>query len=143
MTMPHTSLEDIRASRLAGMTDDDRARYETKKAELAAALRTGIAIRDLRENAGLSQTDLAARMGIAQSAFARLEAGRSNITVATMVKLAVGLQGTVDIKVGPAGTVQITSKPARRSRAATTAGRVSRRRQPTGNTVPAEALMEA
>ena len=114
--MTHTSFEDIRARRRAAMGAADQAHYGVKKAELAAALRTGIAIRDTRKAAGLTQTELAARMGVAQSALARIEAGRTNITVATMVKVAAGLGTALDFTVGPDGSVAIGgSKPARRT----------------------------
>ena len=44
---------------------DERSYHDQRRAELRAALYAGIAIRDAREEAGLSQTELAARIGIA------------------------------------------------------------------------------
>ena len=62
-------------------TPEERTYHDQRRAELRAALYAGIAIRDAREEAGLSQTELAARIGIAQSALSRIEAGRANLTL--------------------------------------------------------------
>lgn len=45
-------------------------------------------VRELRLQAGLSQQALARQLGTTQSAVARLEAGRQNPTISTLVKLA-------------------------------------------------------
>lgn len=100
--MTHTSFEEIAARRGEQMDDTTRADYESKKAALAVALRAGIAIRDARENAGLTQTDLAARTGISQPALARIEAGRTNVTLATLVKVAAGLDTVLVLRVSAA-----------------------------------------
>jgi ribosome-binding protein aMBF1 (putative translation factor) len=68
-------------------TRAERARHDQRRAELRAALYAGIAIRDAREEAGLSQTELAARIGIAQSALSRIEAGRANLTLGTLQRV--------------------------------------------------------
>jgi DNA-binding XRE family transcriptional regulator len=94
------------------MDDVTGAAYESKKAALAVALRAGIAIRDARDNAGLTQTDLATRMGISQPALARIEAGRTNITLATLAKVATGLDSVLVLAVGAA---TVTLEPARPS----------------------------
>jgi ribosome-binding protein aMBF1 (putative translation factor) len=62
---------------------DELARKD-ETSEERAALYAGIAIRDAREEAGLSQTELAARIGIAPSALSRIEAGRANLTLGTL-----------------------------------------------------------
>jgi transcriptional regulator with XRE-family HTH domain len=108
--MPHTTFEDIRAKRLAGMDDADRTGYDAKKDALAIALRAGMAIRDVRETAGLTQTQLAARMGVAQSSLARIEAGRTNITLVTLTKIAKGL-GTQLVLEVDGGSLTITPSP--------------------------------
>ncbi len=54
-------------------TTAERATHDRRRAELRAAPRAGIAIRNAREEAGLTQTELAARIGIAQSALSRVK----------------------------------------------------------------------
>jgi ribosome-binding protein aMBF1 (putative translation factor) len=48
-------------------TRPERTYHDRRRAELRAALYAGIAIRDAREETGLSQTEVAARIGIAQT----------------------------------------------------------------------------
>ena len=49
----------------AAMTTQDAELHDRRRAELSAQLRTGIALRDAREGAGLTQTELAAKIEIA------------------------------------------------------------------------------
>ena len=98
--MTHTSFEEIVARRREKLDDLARADYDSKKAALVVAQRAGMAIRDAREDAGLTQTDLAARMGISQPLLARIEAGRTNITLATLAKVAAGLDTVLVLGVG-------------------------------------------
>ncbi|MGF1599868.1 MAG: helix-turn-helix domain-containing protein [Acidimicrobiales bacterium] len=51
---------------------------------------------ELRRSRGLSQTEVAARMGTSQSALARLEAGLADIRVSTLARYAAALD--VDIR---------------------------------------------
>jgi ribosome-binding protein aMBF1 (putative translation factor) len=60
-------------------------------ATLDATLRLGMAVRDARDSLGISQTELANRLGVAQSAISRIEAGRTNVSVKTLVAIAAGL----------------------------------------------------
>jgi transcriptional regulator with XRE-family HTH domain len=48
-----------------------------------------------RQRLGLSQTEVAARMGTSQSAVARLEAGRSDPRLSTLERYAAALDTTV------------------------------------------------
>ena len=57
-------------------------------ATLDANLRLGIAIRNARENLDVSQTELANWLGVAQSSVSRIEAGRTNVSVRTLVHIA-------------------------------------------------------
>jgi transcriptional regulator with XRE-family HTH domain len=54
-----------------------------------------------RRAAGLSQTEVAARMGTSQSAVARLEAGRGDVRVSTLERYAHALGLVVRFGVGP------------------------------------------
>lgn len=65
-----------------------------------AAERTGL-IRDLvaqRQAAGLSQTEVAARMGTSQSAVARLEAGATDVRASTLERYAAAVGGEIHWK---------------------------------------------
>jgi len=79
---------------------DERSYHDHRRAELRAALYAGIAIRDAREEAGLSQTELAARIGIAQSALSRIEAGRANLTLGTLQRVTRALGVSLTLGVG-------------------------------------------
>lgn len=50
---------------------------------------------DLRRRRGLSQTEVAARMGTSQSALARLEAGQSDARMSTIARYAAALDADV------------------------------------------------
>ena len=78
----------------------ERSDHDQQRAELRAALYAGIAIRDAREEAGLSQTELAARIGIAQSALSRIEAGRANLTLGTLQRVTDALGVSLTLGVG-------------------------------------------
>lgn len=81
-------------------TPDERRYHDRRRAELRVALYTGIAIRDARGEAGLSQTELAARIGIAQSALSRIEAGRANLTLGTLQRVTDALGLSLKLGVG-------------------------------------------
>lgn len=55
------------------------------------AVRLAMGIRDLREKRGLSQRELAGRLGTTQSAVARLEAGNVSPSLPTLDKAAEAL----------------------------------------------------
>lgn len=46
---------------------------------------------ELRRSRGLSQTEVAARMGTSQSALARLESGQADVRVSTLTRYAAAL----------------------------------------------------
>jgi transcriptional regulator with XRE-family HTH domain len=50
----------------------------------------------LRREAGLSQTEVAARMGTSQSAVARLEAGQGDLRLSSLERYAAALGRTID-----------------------------------------------
>lgn len=58
----------------------------------------------LRMDAGLTQAELAERMGTTQSAIARLEAGGTRPSLRTLEKLAVAVGHRLTIAIGPADT---------------------------------------
>jgi transcriptional regulator with XRE-family HTH domain len=55
----------------------------------------------LRRHHGLSQTEVAARMGTSQSALARLESGQSDTRMSTLVRYAAALGTNVGFALRP------------------------------------------
>lgn len=51
-----------------------------------------------RQAAGLSQTEVAARMGTSQSAVARLEAGTSDVRLSTLLRYAEAIGHVLDLR---------------------------------------------
>jgi DNA-binding XRE family transcriptional regulator len=54
-----------------------------------------------RRSAGLSQTEVAARMGTSQSAVARLETGEADVRVSTLERYAAAIGSQLDWRSGP------------------------------------------
>jgi transcriptional regulator with XRE-family HTH domain len=67
-----------------------RARIEAKTQELLNQLNT---IKQIREELGLSQTDLAQRLGVQQSTVSKLENDRSNLTLGKLATIVNALGG--------------------------------------------------
>ncbi|MGH9116307.1 MAG: helix-turn-helix domain-containing protein [Acidimicrobiales bacterium] len=53
-----------------------------------------------RRLVGLSQTDVATRMGTSQSAVARLEAGPADVRLSTLERYAAAIGRTIDVRLG-------------------------------------------
>jgi DNA-binding XRE family transcriptional regulator len=66
---------------------------------------------DHRRTRGLTQTEVAARMGTSQSAVARLEAGRGDARLSTLQRYAAALDHTVRFGVAPATPVDDGGAP--------------------------------
>jgi transcriptional regulator with XRE-family HTH domain len=56
---------------------------------------------DRRRQLGLSQTEVAARMGTSQSAVARFESGSGDVRLSTVERYAAALGRSLDWKLGP------------------------------------------
>lgn len=100
--MARTNWTDLKDKRLARMSAEERAEYDQACAEAQLAAEVGDRIRTAREAAGLSQRELAARMGTSQAAIARLEAGGVGATLTTLHRVAVALG--LELKVDPRPT---------------------------------------
>ena len=68
------------------MTPEERSRFDAAYAVMRLAFDVGEKIRDARERAGLSQRELATRMGTSQATVVRLEAGSGSVTLTTLRK---------------------------------------------------------
>lgn len=83
--MTRTSWDEVKAER----RDSTPRRRGYEKA--GRAIRLAMEVHALREKRGLSQRELAERLGTTQSAIARLEAGNVTPSLATLDKLADAL----------------------------------------------------
>ena len=89
---------ELKDRRLAAMTPSEREQFNETYSATRLALDVGEKIRDARDATGLSQRDLAARMGTSQAAVARLEAGGVGATLTTLQKVAAALDLTIAIE---------------------------------------------
>jgi len=96
----HLSWAEVKAGRRATLSEAERVASEARAARLAAALRLGIAIRDAREAVGVTQTELASRMHVVQSALSRIEAGRTNVTIEMLARIAAALGAQLTVTIG-------------------------------------------
>jgi transcriptional regulator with XRE-family HTH domain len=134
--MPGTTLEELQARYPpADQEEYDRAR---QAAELAGAMAE--LVYAMRTRAGLTQTELARRMGTTQSSIARMEGGGSLPTIdmlarlarATGVRVRIEAPGVADIEIlagqrPPRPATRTRRSPARRPRAGVTADPERRR----------------
>src|SRR5215210_2218324 len=86
-----TSWGDIKGSR----AHSPARRHGYEKAD--RAIRLAVEIRALREKKGLSQRELAERVGTTQSAIARLEGGNISPSLPTLDKIAHALDAEVNL----------------------------------------------
>ena len=100
--MARTTLNEMKTRRLEQMSTTERAEFDATYAATKLALEVGEQVRDARETAGLSQRELASRMGTSQAAIARLEAGGVGATLTTLQKVATALQLEVSVVLLPA-----------------------------------------
>ena len=84
-----------------GVVDSESSRRrEVPPIRLAGALRLGIAIRGVREAVGVTQTESAARMHVAQSAVSRIGSGHTNVTIETLARIATALDAPLSVRIG-------------------------------------------
>lgn len=95
------SWTDIKASRAD--TPERRAGYE--RVRLAHEL--GARVRELREQQGLSQAELARRVGTTQSVIARLELGGAEPRFDTLRRIGAALDADLHIALEPRATVAV------------------------------------
>ena len=100
--MARRTIDELKRNRLAAMTADERAIFDETYEATRLALDVGEKVRDAREAAGLSQRDLAARMGTSQAAVARLEAGGVGATLTTLQKVAAALDLKITVELSAA-----------------------------------------
>lgn len=92
-----SSWQDLKTRRLDAMSAAERAEYDRAYAAAKLAAEVGDRVRQAREAAGISQRELARRMGTSQSAVDRLEAGGVGATLTTLQRAASALGLTVSV----------------------------------------------
>ena len=100
--MVRTTIDELKKRRRAAMTDGERSHLDEAYETTRLALDVGEKVRNAREAAGLSQRELAARMGTSQAAVARLEAGGVSATLTTLQKVATALDLRVTVELSAA-----------------------------------------
>lgn len=99
--MTRLNWADLKDKRLAGMTRAQRVEHDQAYAEARLAAEVGERIHIAREAAGLSQRELARRMGTSQAAIDRLESGGVGATLTTLQRVATALNLEVCIELLP------------------------------------------
>jgi ribosome-binding protein aMBF1 (putative translation factor) len=95
MTDRHSSYEDVAAGRRAS------AQYREGYDEARRAYLIGQAVRERRLALGLSQTEVATRAGMTQSALSRLEAGGTVPTIPVLDRIAAALGSELIVALAP------------------------------------------
>ena len=97
--MRTTSFRQAEAEALATMTPDERARFDAAEAEEEARLQLAELVYAARTRAGLTQTELARRMGTQQSVISAIENGGQVPSVSTLWRIAraLDLRLTIDM----------------------------------------------
>jgi ribosome-binding protein aMBF1 (putative translation factor) len=98
--MTRTSWTALKNQKVDTMTEEERVEYDRAYAGARLAAEVGQRIHDAREAAGLSQRELARRMGTSQAAIDRLESGGVGATITTLqwVATALGLEVSVELR---------------------------------------------
>ena len=97
--MRTTSFRQAEAEALAAMTPDERARFDAAEAEEEPRLQLAELVYAARTRAGLTQTELAKRMGTQQSVISAVENGGQVPSVSTLWRIAraLDLRLTIDM----------------------------------------------
>lgn len=100
--MNRTTIDELKRQRLASLNTADREAFDETYVATRLAIEVGEKVRDARESAGLSQRELATRMGTSQAAVARLEAGGVGSTLTTLQRVAAALDLRITIELSDA-----------------------------------------
>jgi ribosome-binding protein aMBF1 (putative translation factor) len=103
--VPASPGQDASLPVMPGFREMAQRRAADEQASLMAEER-GRLVRELagrRQAAGLSQTEVAARMGTSQSAVARLESGTADVRASTLERYAAAVGGQITWKLSQSG----------------------------------------
>jgi len=99
--MTRSSWMQLKVMMLESMSTTERVEYDRAFAEANLAADVGERIHHAREAAGLSQRELARRMGTNQAAIDRLESGGVGATLTTLQRVAITLGLEVNVELRP------------------------------------------
>ena len=92
--------------------------FQAQVEEELAAINVAQDLVALRESRGLSQAQLADRLGITQSAIAQLESAQpKNVELRTLVRVATALGARLDVSIRARGQAERKSRPKARVKA--------------------------
>lgn len=94
MTRP--TIEDVKRRHLADMTAAQRAEFAETSESTRLALEVGEQVRAARRAAGLTQRELAARVGTGRAEISRVECGGTGTTLTTLLKIAEAMDLNVE-----------------------------------------------
>ena len=100
--MKRRTISELKSQLLAALSDHERSEFDITYLAAQLAIQVGEKIRDVRESHGVSQRELATRMGTSQAAVARLEAGGVGSTLTTLQKVAIALNVRLAVDLVPA-----------------------------------------
>ena len=101
--MKLTSVEELKDKHLGKIGDPERDAYEQElKVELLAE-----AIKALRIANNLTQNQLGELIGVQRAQISKLENGKSNVTIGTILKVFSALKARVSFNVEKIGDVQL------------------------------------
>ncbi|MCQ9367141.1 helix-turn-helix domain-containing protein [Brevibacterium sp. 91QC2O2] len=89
---------EYHAKRLAAMPPEERAEFDVASDVAELSLDLAQAIYDARHEAGMTQAQLAAAMGVTQSYISNLEGGGSLPTLKTLARVARSTGGHLSVK---------------------------------------------
>lgn len=99
-THPEGSASTRKSSRVRPRRASDRARLTRQQLERRLALSVGEEARSARMRAGLTQADVAERIGIAAEVYGRMERGKMMPSVPTLFRLCLALHLSADVGMG-------------------------------------------
>jgi len=96
------SWDTLRANRLAGMSEERRSDYDAAYTEATLAAQLARLVYDARVSAGITQAELARRMGSHQSVVARIENAGTVPSLNTLDRLAraLGMHLQIGVRAG-------------------------------------------
>jgi len=100
--MKLSTWDDVLAAKLDSMTPEERRSYDEYDAEAEAQIRTAELVYQMRTQAGLTQAELARRIGTKQPYVSAVESGAQAPTVATLMKLAKATGNRIVVEAVPA-----------------------------------------
>jgi ribosome-binding protein aMBF1 (putative translation factor) len=93
--------DEVHEELLAGFTAEQRAEYDAAAIEADAAIELAEIVYNMRTRAGLSQTELANRMGARQPFISAIERAVRTPTVATLQRIADATGNRIKLEVVP------------------------------------------